>query len=113
MPTPVYAICQYRVAKGNEKGFEELLARHWPLLRELELATRTKPRHFRGREDRDGRPLFFEIFEWVDEDAHRLASQHPDLMAIWERMDKLCEARNGRPNMEFPHAVELKVLGKA
>ena len=112
MATPVYVICQYRVAKGNEKEFQKLLERHWPLLRELKLATRTRPRHFLGQEQEGGQ-IFFEIFEWVDEDAHKLASQHPDLMAIWERMDKLCEARHGRPNMEFPHAVELKVLGKA
>ena len=48
-----------------------------------------------------------------DGDAHKLASQHPDLMAIWERMDKLTEARHGRPNMEFPHVSELRILGEA
>jgi len=112
MAAPVHVICQYRVAKGSEREFTKLLERHWPLLRELKLVTRKRPRHYRGAEF-DGRPIFFEIFEWVDGDAHKLASQHPDLMAIWERMDKLCEARDGRPNMEFPHAVELKVLGKA
>ena len=112
MATPVLVVCTYRVAKGNEKEFTGLLRRHWPLLRELKLATRKRPRHYRGAEQ-EGQPIFFEIFEWVDEDAHKLASQHPDLMAIWERMDKLCEARDGRPNMEFPHAVELKVVGKA
>jgi hypothetical protein len=113
MATPVHVICSYRVAKGNERKFTALLKRHWPLLRELKLATRTRPQHFRGREERDGRPIFFESFEWVDDDAHKLASQHPDLMAIWERMDKLCEGRDGRPNMEFPHVTELEIVGKA
>ncbi|HTO54716.1 MAG TPA: hypothetical protein VMR50_15130 [Myxococcota bacterium] len=112
MAAPVYVICSYRVANGNESEFQKLLSRHWPLLRELGLATRKRPRHFRGEEQERG-PIFFEIFEWVDEDAHKLASQHPDLMAIWERMDKLCEARHGRPNMEFPHATEIEVLGNA
>ena len=112
MAKPVLVVCTYRVAKGNEKEFTGLLKRHWPLLRELELATRKRPRHYRGAE-REGQPIFFEIFEWVDEGAHELASQHPDLMAIWERMDKLCEARDGRPNMEFPHVTEIEVLGKA
>jgi hypothetical protein len=112
MATPVHVVCSYRVAKGNEPEFEKLLARHWPLLNELSLATDARPRHFRGREQ-DGKPIFFEIFEWVDDDAHKLASQHPDLMAIWERMDKLTEARDGRPNMEFPHVTELRILGEA
>jgi hypothetical protein len=112
MATPVHVVCSYRVAKGNEAEFEKLLARHWPLLNELSLATDLRPQHFRGHEQ-DGKPIFFEIFEWVDDLAHELASQHPDLMAIWERMDKLCEARDGRPNMEFPHVTELRVLGEA
>ena len=112
MAKPVFAICSYRVARGSEGDFEKLLARHWPTLRELSLATETRPQHFRGHE-RDGKPIFFEIFEWVDGDAHELAGQHPDVMAIWERMDKLCEARDGRPNMEFPHVTELEVLGRA
>jgi hypothetical protein len=112
MATPVHVICSYRVAKGNEREFTGLLKRHWPLLRELSLATETRPRHFRG-EEQEGGQIFFEIFEWVDGDAHKLASQHPDLMAIWERMDKLTETRHGRPNMEFPHVTELEVLGKA
>jgi hypothetical protein len=34
-------------------------------------------------------------------------------MAIWERMDKLTEARGEKPNMEFPHVRELDVLGRA
>ena len=61
MAAPVHVICSYRVAKGNERKFTALLRRHWPLLRELKLATRTRPKHFRGHEDRDGRPIFFEI----------------------------------------------------
>jgi hypothetical protein len=35
------------------------------------------------------------------------------VMEIWERMDKLTEARGDRPNMEFPHVRELDLLGKA
>ena len=112
MATPVHVVCSYRVAKGNEAEFTKLLERHWPLLNELSLATDQRPQHFRG-EEQEGGPIFFEIFEWVDDDAHKLASQHPDLMAIWERMDKLTEARHGRPNMEFPHVTELRVLGEA
>ena len=38
------------------------------------------------------------------------AHEHPEVMAIWEPMDKLTEKRNGRPNMEFPHVQPLAVL---
>lgn len=106
-------VCIYRVAAGNETAFTQLLERHWPVLRELGLATEKRPLHYRGAEQRTGEPLFFEIFEWVSEKSSGLAHQHPDVMEIWERMDKLTEARGDKPNMEFPHVRELDVLGQA
>ena len=113
MATPATVVCIYRVAPGNEAAFTKLLERHWPVLCELGLATKKPPTHYRGAEQQGGRPLFFEIFEWVSEDASGLAHQHPDVMEIWERMDKLTEARGEKPNMEFPHVRELDVLGHA
>jgi hypothetical protein len=105
-------ICIYRVARGNETAFIRLLERHWPVLHELGLATDRRPTHYRGHEQ-DGSPLFVEIFDWVSADSSRLAPEHPDVAEIWERMDKLTEARGGRPNMEFPHVKLLDVLGQA
>ena len=113
MPNPETVICIYRVAKGNEAAFTKLLERHWPTLHELGLVTETAPAHYRGTEQRDDRPLFFEVFEWKSADGSRLASEHPDVMEIWERMDKLTEARGGSPNMEFPHVRRLALLGQA
>jgi len=95
-------VCLYRVAPGREADFEALLERHWPALHGLDLVTDDPPRHYRGTEQ-DGRPLFVEMFEWKDEDAAIAAHEHPEVMAIWEPMDQLCEARDGKPNMEFPH----------
>jgi hypothetical protein len=112
MAKPETVICIYRVAKGNEAAFTKLLERHWPTLRELGLATETRPTHYRGAEQDDGRPLFFEIFEWSSADGSKLAHEHPDVMEIWERMDKLTEPRGDRPNMEFPHVRELELLGQ-
>ena len=37
------------------------------------------------------------------------AHQHPEIADLWERMAPLCEDRDGRPGMEFPH-VERIVL---
>jgi hypothetical protein len=105
-------ICLYRVKAGNEAKFQRLLARHWPALRALRLVTRRKPRHFRGAEDGGG-PLFVEIFDWVDGAAAEVAHTHPEVVAIWEPMDRLCEARGGKPNMEFPHVRPLAVALRA
>jgi hypothetical protein len=109
---PETVICLYRVRAGNEERFVELLSRHWPTLKRLGLATDQPPRHFRGAEH-DGAPLFVEIFDWVDGAAAGAAHEHPEVMAIWEPMDRLTEARGGRPNMEFPHVRPIEVLGGA
>jgi hypothetical protein len=100
-------ICHYRVASGNEQRFETLLDTHWPTLARLGLVTATPPQHFRGHEQDNRQPIYFEIFEWRDGAAER-AHEHPEVMAIWEPMDQLCEARGGKPNMEFPHVQRLR-----
>jgi hypothetical protein len=102
-------ICLYRVTAGREAAFTSLLKRHWPTLRSLDLVTDQPPRHYQGREQ-GGAPLFVEIFDWKDEEAARVAHEHPEVMAIWEPMDALTEKRDGRPNMEFPHVRPLAVL---
>jgi len=102
-------ICLYRVSPGREAEFTDLLRRHWPALHALDLVTDDRPQHYRGAEQ-GGAPLFVEIFRWKSEEAARLAHEHPEVMAIWEPMDKLTEKRNGRPNMEFPHVQPLTVL---
>jgi hypothetical protein len=112
MSTPEIVICTYRVRRGRESEFERLLARHWPTLRSLELVTDQPPQHFRGAEP-DGAPVFVEIFGWRNAEASSLAHQHPEVMAIWEPMDQLTEARGGRPNLEFPHYQPLRILGPA
>jgi hypothetical protein len=109
MPDLTTAICLYRVAPGNETQFTDLLRRHWPTLHALGLVTDERPQHFRGAE-RDGGPLFVEIFTWKTTQSPRLAHEHPDVMAIWEPMDKLTEPRAGRPNMEFPDVYPIRVL---
>ena len=101
-------LCQYRVAEGNEEKFEALLKRHWPTLHELGLVTNEPAQCFKGAEGSDGKPIYFEIFDWVDGAVER-AHENPGVMAIWEPMDQLCEQRGGRPNMEFPHVDPIDV----
>ena len=99
-------ICHYRVSPGNEEAFETLLDNHWPTLQRLGLTTARPPQHFKGTEQDNGQPIYFEIFEWLDGAAER-AHEHPEVMAIWEPMDTLCETRGGKPNMEFPHVQPM------
>jgi hypothetical protein len=104
--TPVTVICQYRVRSSREGEFLALLRRHWPTLHGLGVVTDEPARAFRGVDEK-GRPFFVEIFSWKNEGAFGRAHEHPEVLAIWEPMDGLCEGRDGRPNMEFPHVQPI------
>ena len=99
-------ICTYRVKEGNEERFLELLQRHWPTLHQQGLTTDEAAQAFRGK-DESGKTYFVEVFHWIDEKAPDLAHHNPSVMAIWEPMGMLVEARLGRPPMEFPHVERL------
>lgn len=99
---PITAFAHYRVCSGREEELLELLSRHWPLLRRLELVTDAPRQVFAGREPGIDGPLVIEVFEWVSEEAVRVAHTHPEVSAVWEAMGPLCEERGGRPRFEFP-----------
>jgi hypothetical protein len=102
-------ICTYRVKRGAEGEFRELLRRHWPTLQRLGLVTDEPSQVFEGlavKEHHDHAPFFMEIFTWKD-GAWNAAHGHPEVMAVWEPMGALCEERGGRPAMEFPHVRRL------
>ena len=63
---PETVIAIYRVQKAREDDFMALLREHHPTLLSLELATPDAPVVYRGQE-RDGGPIVFEIFTWVDQ----------------------------------------------
>jgi hypothetical protein len=99
--TPTVAICTYRIKKGKDEQFMSLLRRHWPTLRDLELAANSPSQIFRGI-DESGDSFFTEILTWKNADTPNRAHEIPAVMAIWEPMGQCCEARLGRPAMEFP-----------
>jgi hypothetical protein len=92
-------ICTYRVRDDAEREFAGLLGGHWRALRDLGFVRDEKPLVFRGT---DGGLTYVEIFTWV-EGGFEQAHEHPDVLAMWERMDPLLEERGGRPKWEFPH----------
>ena len=94
-------MCVYQVKTGSEAAFKTLLEKHWPTLSRLELVTDQRSVVYRGRND-DGTPFFVEFIEWRDQTAPDTAHQLADVAAVWEAMGPLCEARGGKPAMEFP-----------
>jgi hypothetical protein len=91
-------ICTYRVRPAAEDEFRSLLQRHWATLHDLGFVTDEESRVLRRVDE----PTYVEIFTWVEGGFER-AHEHPDVLAIWEPMDPLLEARGGQAKWEFPH----------
>jgi hypothetical protein len=109
-------ICTYRVRDGERERFVELLRRHWPALHGAGLVNDTPALHFEATSSGDSHDekgiTFVEIFSWKSAESPGLAHRLPAVMAVWEPMGGLVEARDGRPGMEFPHYRPLD-LGAA
>ena len=100
-------ICTYRVRPDVENDFASLLRGHWTMLHDLGFVTDDQSQLLRSA---DEPPTYVEIFTWV-EGGFQLASEHPDVLAIWERMDPLLEERDGRGKWEFPHYLPVALGG--
>lgn len=98
-------VCTYRVKAGREKEFIVLLKRHWPTLQKLGLVHEQPRIALRGR-DSERTSSFVEVFAWKER-GFEVAHQHPEVLALWEPMEQMCEARDGRPATEFPHYAAL------
>jgi hypothetical protein len=105
--TPSVAICTYRIRTGKEDEFISLLRRHWPTLRDLGMVEEQPSLVFRGT-DESGGTVITEILTWKNGDMPNRAHEVPAVMALWEPMGMCCEARLGRPPMEFP---EFRPIG--
>src|SRR5262245_3421205 len=101
------ALCTYRVKQNHEKEFAALLRKHAPTLRKLGLLTDEPSVLFRGQ-DESGKSFFVEVLHWKSMDGHKIAEQMPEVLAIWEKMGQLVEARLNRPAMEFPHVEQIE-----
>jgi len=100
-------VCTYRVKAGREKDFLALLKRHWPTLNKLGVVV-DQPRMILQRRDSAEAPCFVEIFAWKDR-GFEIAHQHPEVLALWEPMEAMCEERGGQPATEFPHYSLLEL----
>jgi quinol monooxygenase YgiN len=89
---PVRMVCTYRVKDGKEADFLALLEKHWPTLRDVDLATDDPAQVFRSR-TRAGKTVFVEMFSWKDAAAPDIAQQTPEVLSVWEPMLALADKR--------------------
>jgi quinol monooxygenase YgiN len=79
----VMAIATYKPKAGKEQTLLELVQKHLPALRELQLASERS--NFVAKSQNG---TIIEVFEWTSMDAARAAHQHP---AIWENMAQVAD----------------------
>lgn len=84
--TAQLAIALYRPHQGQDDSLRELIDRHLPTLRSLELVT-DKPATLARSQD----GTYVEIFEWRSHGAKEAAHQHPSVAAIWEAMAEIAD----------------------
>jgi len=99
---PIEVLCVYRPRKGNEAAFLKVLHRHWATLHAKGLTSRKRAKAWRGQ-SKKGAVVYFEIFEWKNADAVASAHQSPEVLAVWEPMERLTES------MEFFNSVPVPI----
>lgn len=82
----VLAIATYKPKEGKEQPLLELVQKHLPALRELQLASE---RNNYVAKSQNG--TIIEIFEWTSMDAARAAHQHPAIIDIWEKISQVAD----------------------
>jgi hypothetical protein len=82
---------------GSEDDLARVIARHWKTARDLKLVDDAPHVTVRGSEN--GKSYFVDIFTWRD--ASIPDSAPPAIQAIWAEMNKLVEARGGKPGIEI------------
>jgi len=87
---PVDVLCIYRVKKGKEAEFKQILAKHGPALHKAGLTPEGAPKIWKS-ETRDGKTVFIEMMQWKDENSSHAAHQMPEVMAVWEPMGSMTD----------------------
>ncbi len=99
-PEMVFAL--YRPHAGKDAELEEVLKRHVPTLKSLELAT-DRPSFVA----RAGDGTYVEVFEWADGEAARRAHDLPAVAAVWEAIGQVADLRTladlEETRRPFPH----------
>ena len=102
-------VVTYRVRPGKEEDLARALAEHWTTVRRLGLVLPWPHLTLQGA-DENGAPIFLDVLAWKDHDAPDSAP--PEVRAIWDRLEALCEKRAGRPGIEFPEFAVIDGDGR-
>ena len=94
----------FQVKAGMVDRLSLLLDKHFATITRLGFGSGPKP--VRILQDQPTGPVVYEIFDWVD-GAIAKAAENLEVKALWGEIDACCEARGGKPALDFPHVKRL------
>ena len=94
------------VKTGQELEYVRLEAKSWAIYTRLGLVLPHPHIVLQGADDK-GRPFFVEVFTWKSPDIPDNAP--PEVKAVWQQMEQLCEPRDGRPGIDFEALTPVAV----
>jgi hypothetical protein len=102
---PETVMLRFQAKAGAEDDLARVIARHWKTARDLKLVHDAPHVTVRGSEN--GKTYFVDIFTWRDASIPDAAP--PAIQAIWAEMNKLVEARGGKPGIEIAEVAVATV----
>jgi hypothetical protein len=94
----------FQVKAGMTDRLSQLLDRHFATIARLGFGGGPKP--VRVLQDQPNGAVLYEIFDWAD-GAIAKAAENLEVKALWGEIDACCEARGGKPALDFPHVKRL------
>ncbi len=94
------------VKPGHEAEYAKLSVEAWALYKRLGFVLDRPHVVLRGSDEK-GRPYFVEVFTWKSPDIPDHAP--PAVKAIWQQLEQICEARDGRPGIDFSEVTALQL----
>ena len=95
---PETVMITFRPKPGAEQQLAAVIAEHWATARKMDLVQAEPHVTVRLKDERGG-PVFVDTFTWRDRDIPDNAP--PAILKIWSEMNRLTEARNGRPGLDI------------
>jgi hypothetical protein len=95
---PETVMVTLRAKPGAEAELERVIARHWETAHKMKLVRDAPHVTVRGTEE-GNKVYFIDLFTWRDGGIPDAAPA--EIQAIWSEMNRLVEAREGHPGLEF------------
>jgi len=107
-PAPETVLVTYHIAPGREAAFLQAVKAQWSTLQKLRLVTGAPHTLVRAKEA-SGETSFVEVLTWVSASIpdHAPAA----VLAIWDELGKLCQARAGRGAIEITEVEPVDANG--